>query len=273
MIENVLKHFDLRDDEVKAFLFLLEQGAQTAGNLAKKTGISRPSLYGFVRKLKETGLIIESQKDGVKTFHACSVEKTQQLFQEKISDLEQGKLSMQLLYEQAVQGKAGINPKFQLFEGREGLKQILKDMMLYRDIETKAYWPIKSMVDILSEKFFKELNKERIQRKIYTRAVWPESQKLDIKKHPYLGAGNQFFREIRIAPKDISFSMGYWIYGNKAAFISSKRESFGFIIESKELVEMLSSQFDVMWNLSKPLRSKDADGSEFLKEIKIPTSR
>jgi hypothetical protein len=52
------------------------------------------------------------------------------------------------------------------------------------------------------------------------------------------------------------------------AFISSKKESFGFIIESKELVEMLSSQFEVIWNLSKSLSGKGNEGEEFLKEIK-----
>jgi hypothetical protein len=124
------------------------------------------------------------------------------------------------------------------------------------------------MVDILGESFFKELNKERIKRKLYTRAIWPQSQKLDIKKHPYLGFGKDFLREIRIAPNNISFSMGYWIYGNKIAFISSKREAFGFIIESKELVEMLSTQFELMWQLSKPVDAKQSDGYEFLKEIK-----
>ena len=90
---------------------------------------------------------------------------------------------------------------------------------------------------------------------------------MDIKKHPYLGTGEKFLREIRIAPKDIGFSMGYWIYGNKVAFISSKKEAFGFIIESKELAEMLSSQFEVMWKLSKPIVTKLSDTESFLEEI------
>ncbi len=268
MIEKILVQFGLREDEIKTFVFLIEQGEQTAGNLAKKTGLSRPSLYGFVRKLKDIGLVTESQKNGVKTFHACSKEKIEKLFSEKIKDLEAGKNQIADLYEQiAIHGSAS-NPRFQLFEGKEGLKQILKDMMLYRDIETKAYWPIKSMVDILSESFFRDLNKERIQRKIYTRAIWPESQKLDIKKHPYLGFGKEFLREIRIAPKNISFFMGYWIYGKKVAFISSKKEAFGFIIESKELVEMLSTQFELMWISSKPITGKIEDGNDFLKEVR-----
>ncbi|MEI8223965.1 MAG: helix-turn-helix domain-containing protein [bacterium] len=267
MIEKTLSQFGLRDDEIKTFVFLLENGQQTAGVLAKKTGLSRPSLYGFLRKLKEMGLVTESQKNGIKTFFACSQEKLEKLFQEKIEELEQGRETVKKVYEMVSMNGILTNPKFQLFEGKEGLKQILKDMLLYRDLETKSYWPIQAMVEILGEGFFKELNRERIKRRLYTKAIWPESQKLDIKKHPYLGFGKAFMREIRIAPKNISFSMGYWIYGNKVACISSKKEAFGFIIESKELVEMLSSQFELMWYASKPITGKPEDGNDFLKNI------
>jgi sugar-specific transcriptional regulator TrmB len=268
MIEQTLQKLGLRDEEIKTFLFLVENGEQTAGILAKKTGLSRPSLYGFVQKLQKLGLVIESQKNGVKTFIASPKEKVSAVFDEKISELEEGKNVMEKTYQEVLKMGVTVNPKFQLFEGKEGMKQVLKDMMLYSNIETKAYWPIQAMIEILSEDFFKKLNKDRIQQKLYTRAIWPQGQAVDIKKHPYLGAGGKFLREIRIAPKDIGFSMGYWIYGNKVAFISSKKESFGFIIESKELVEMLSSQFEVIWNLSKSLSGKGNEGEEFLKEIK-----
>jgi len=257
MIENMLIKFGLKDEEIKAFLFLLENGEQTAGNLAKKTGLSRPSLYGFMQKLQKLGLIIESQKNGVKIFVACKKEKIISLFDEKITELEEGKKSFSSIYEEVIKTGLSISPKFQFFEGKDGLKQVLKDMLLYKDLETVAYWPIKSMMEILSEDFFKTLNKERIQNKLYTRAIWPQNQIVDLKKYPYLGTGKSFLREIRLAPKDIDFSMGYWIYGYKVAFISSKKEAFGFIIESKDLVEMLLSQFEIMWKLSKPIKTAD----------------
>lgn len=253
MIEELQEQFNLRDDEVKTFTCLLEHGEQTVGVLAKKTGLSRPSLYGFIYKLKNIGFVQESQRNGVKLFSASPKEKIEKLFEEKIQKFQKAKESVFDIYNEITLGANLVSPRFQLFEGTEGLQHVLKDLLLYRDIETKAYWPVKSMVDILSEAFFKDLNGKRIKQKIYTKVIWPESQQLDISKYPYLGAGPELLREVRIAPNGISFSMGYWIYGNKAAFISSKKESFGFIIESKELVEMLSSQFDIMWTLSKSI--------------------
>lgn len=253
MIEELREQFNLRDDEVKTFTCLLEHGEQTAGALAKKTGLSRPSLYGFIYKLKNIGFVQESQKNGIKIFSASPKEKIEKLFEEKIQKFQKAKESVFNIYNEITLGFNLISPRFQLFEGTEGLQHVLKDLLLHYDVETKAYWPVKSMVDIISESFFEDINSKRIKQKISTKVIWPESQQLEVSKHPYLGAGSELLREVRIAPKGISFSMGYWIYGNRVAFISSKKESFGFIIESRELVEMLSSQFDIMWTLSKPI--------------------
>ena len=268
MINTTLERLGLRDEEIKTFLYLLENGQQTAGNLAKKTGLSRPSLYGFLKKLQKLGLVIESQKNGLKTFQASSQEKVSAILDEQIIELEKGKSDITRLFLEIQKGSVATNPKFQLFEGKAGLQHVLKDMLLYRDIKTRAYWPIKSMIEVLGSEFFKKHNQERIARKIYTQAIWPENQKVNISKHPYLGVGEKFLREIRIAPKEINFSMGYWIYGNKVACISSTNESFGCIIESKEFAEMLLSQFDLIWKQSKSMSIADKHTKGLLGKIK-----
>ncbi len=267
MLDTTLEKLGLRDEEIKMFLFLLEHGGLTAGELAKKTGLPRPSLYGFARKLEDVGLIVESLKNGVKTFIPVSQEAIQSIFDDRIKDLERDKIKIKMMFTELNAQAIQVAPKFQLFEGAEGVKHVLRDMLLYRDIETKAYWPIKATIGLLGEEFFRKLNAERIKRHIYTRGIWPQSQRVDLKTHTYMGVGDGFFREIRIAPEDIHFSMGYWIYESKVAFVSSKKESFGFIIESREFVEMLSSQFEVIWNVSKTLDPEPDHTNEFLKTI------
>jgi len=269
MIDKTLEKLGLKDEEIKTFLYLLENGEQTAGNLAKKTGLSRPSLYGFLKKLQSSGLIVESQQNGIKTFLTCKEEQIKNILDEKIKELEKGKNEIQNFFSELKKGAVITSPKFQFFEGRGGIQHLLRDIFLYHNIETKTYWPIKAMIDLLGEEFFKHLNKERIKRGIYNRAIWPQSQKVDIKSHPYLGVGENFIREIRLAPKEVEFSMGYWIYENKVVFVSSKKESFGFIIESKEFVEMLSSQFEVLWKLSKEMKVKSEDSQSFIEEMNI----
>jgi len=269
MLNDILSHLGFSEEEVKIYLTLLEVGPISVGELAKKAGMPRSSLYGFLKRAKDKGIIAESLKWGVKVFSAKPPEAVTLLFQERIEALQKDeKRYRQLVPELTKRNPASfIAPKFELFEGEEGVKQVLKDMLLYNDLETQAFWPIKDMIEILSPDFFSYLNKVRIKNNLYTRAIWPQDKAVDIKKHPYLGVGTEFKREIRIAPKEISFSMGYWIYGNKTAFISSRKESFGFIIESQELVEMLLAQFELLWRLSKPIKVDPRDTSIFLEEI------
>jgi hypothetical protein len=51
------------------------------------------------------------------------------------------------------------------------------------------------------------------------------------------------------------------------AFISSKKESFGFIVESRELRQLLKTQFDILWQMSKRLEVDPKYTQEFLKSV------
>ena len=269
MIEQLLSRLGLEANEIKTYMTLLEAGPVTAGVLARKSGVVRPTQYVFLKHLIEKGYVTQSQRNGIQIFSAKQPDTITSLYEEKIRSLEADyHIFKKLLPEmQSKRPDRLLLPKFEIFEGIDGLKNVLKDMLLYRNMETQAYWPIKKMVDILSPEFFCYHNKERIRNNLYTRAIWPEQDVVNIKSHPYLGSGKKFQREIRIAPKHIAFSMGYWIYGNKVAFLSSRKESFGYIIESTELSEMLLTQFEVIWSMSKSLTVKHEDVKEFLEEI------
>ena len=269
MLDKILKDIGLGEEEIKTYTFLLEFGPMTVGSLSKKIGKPRPSLYGFLKRLQEKGVIIQSLKNSTKIFTAESPTKIGLIFRQKIEELENDeKLYINIIPSLEGERKAlFLTPKFQTFDDKKSLQNIMKDILLYKDIECQTFWPIKAMMEILSPDFFRYFNKERIKRNISTRSIWPVSQVIKIKDYPYIGVGEEFKKEIRLAPKTVDFSMGYLLYENKALFLSSRKESFGFIIESKELVEMLRSQFEMIWKLSKPIIVKPEDTASFLEEI------
>ena len=41
--------------------------------------------------------------------------------------------------------------------------------------------------------------------------------------------------------------MSYWIYGDNVAFVSAEKELYGFIVHSKEFMEMMKFNFDLLW--------------------------
>jgi hypothetical protein len=142
-------------------------------------------------------------------------------------------------------------------------------MLLYSNIETFAFWPISDMIEILGEEFFSVLNKIRIKNNLYTRAIWSSEKAVNVNEYPFLGSTKEFKREIRVYKGAMTFSMGYWSYGKKVAFLSSKEEGFGFIIESAELVQMLRSQFEIIWNLSEKLDTESPQTRSFINQINV----
>lgn len=262
-----LEELDIKEEEIRTLIFLLENPSETAGGIAKKLSIARTSLYLHLQNLIEKGLVSESQKNGVKTFTASPIEKVRFVFEERKRKIIEAEKEFEKIFEEAKVVKPAGRPKLQTFEGAKQMRNLSRDFLLSRNSETESYWPIKLMLEVLGEDFFKEFNKERIKRNIWVNAIWPENQRVDMEKYPFMGIGDEFLREIRIAPKPIDFSMGYWIYENKVAFISSRKSNFGFIIENDEFADMVRSQFKVMWHLSKPIRVKEDTSKKLFKRM------
>ena len=145
-------------------------------------------------------------------------------------------------------------PNLQIFEGKNELQQMMKDMLLYRDITVYAFWPIKNIINVLGKDFLREFHKKRVERNIKIKVIWPEKQIPEFKKYQFLKIKPELKREVRIAPAQIDFSLGYAIYGNTVRFISSSKENFGFLVESNELAKVMKNQFEVIWGISKKFK-------------------
>ena len=269
MYESLFLNLSISGDESRLYIAMLSSGGITAGDLAKQTGLPRPSIYTILKRLIIKGLVVESRKDNKKIFVPIHPDKIIDIFETRKKDLEHSEKEFKKYLSdiRSLLSNSYMSPKLEIFESKEGLERVLKDMLLYKDITTEAMWPIQTMIDTLSPEFFDRHNRERIKQNISVRAIWPENQVVNFKKHPYLGSGKDFKREIRIAPENMDFSMGYWIYGNKIAFLSSRKESFGFIIESAELSKTLRSQFNIVWKQSEPIKMKDSDTKEFVDSL------
>lgn len=270
MLDEAFSYLGLGTNEARAYLALLRSGGSSAGTLAKRAGLTRSSLYGFLQNLEAKGLVKQSQRRSLKLWYAEPPENIFKNLQEKTQGLQNAVDTFSALLPKLVAETRAdfIKPRYQYFEGINGVTNILRDMLVYRDIVTIALWPVREMLDLLGEQFFEQLNRERIRQNIYTRAIWPNKRLLDIKKHPYFGVGKEFKREIRVGPSGMDCTMGYWAYQNRVAFVSSRKECFGFIVESAELVQMLAAQFEMLWTLSTPISVEKKHLTKFLKTVK-----
>ena len=130
MLETLLQRLGLEPSEQATYQTLLDHGSLQASALAKRTGANRATQYLFLKRLIEKGFVTQSLKQGLKVFTAEPPEKLLRLYDEKIALLQQDQKQFQELLPllQAKQRETLITPKFQIFEGADGIKKELKDM-------------------------------------------------------------------------------------------------------------------------------------------------
>ncbi|MCF7820415.1 MAG: hypothetical protein K9M44_03010 [Candidatus Pacebacteria bacterium] len=272
MLDKIFEKLGLKKEHSDIYLILLEGGVMSAGSLAKRLSIPRTTLYGLLNDLAHGGLILQSEKENVKLWQAVDPENIKNILNDKINSLENTRNNFDTVLEKlkASQKTDFISPKFNYFEGVKEMKTMLKNVLLYDNLKTELFWPVKDMTKVLGEEFLYEFNKKRIRNNVYIRVIWPVDKAGDITKDIFLAPGKEVKREVRIAPEGVDSSMGYWAYGNKVIFMSSKKENFGFIVESKELRQLLKTQFEILWNISKPLKENLESSKKFLDDMIKP---
>jgi sugar-specific transcriptional regulator TrmB len=251
-IKPLLSLFGLKDIEMEIFEKIFSNGFINAADLARQSNITRTSVYDYLERLRQKGLIIQTFRGGVRMYSVELPEKLQLLLEEQENNIAAARESLVTLKENYGKKHTNLRPRIQLFEGREELQQMMKDLLLYQDITVRVYWPILDIIKLLTPSFLNEFNKKRIASNIILKTIWPRTQVPSLKQYPFLKISNKEKREVRLAPEKIDFSLGYAIYENTVRFISSSKESFGFLITSKELANTMQGQFDIVWEKSKP---------------------
>ncbi|MFA6547897.1 MAG: helix-turn-helix domain-containing protein [Candidatus Magasanikbacteria bacterium] len=267
MIEKILKEIGFSDNSVRIYDRLLESGFSSARQLAENLNLPRPTVYDGLKVLINSGLVIEKEEENKKLFSVDDVKNLQHLVRSRIENLKKNDQAISDLLPNLISKTKALEPKIKFYSGVAGIKQVLKDMLWYKDIETLTMWPISEMVEILGKEYLEDLNRRRIKQGISIRGIWPRDKAVDFKTHPFLGVGKGHLRELRLAPKSMTWNMSYWLYADKVAFISSRAESFGFVIHSRDFVDLIKTQFEVIWPLSKPIKAQPQLTDKFLRTV------
>lgn len=191
-LDSVFNKLNLKETHSRVYVKLLESGPLSVGNLYKHLGMPRSTLYGLLEDLNVCGLVTLSSKQDIKIWQAAPPEKVKEIMTEKVDSLTAAIEDFNTVLPTLKNNQRVdfVSPKFSYFEGSEGLKQLLKDPLMYRDIETEVFWPYKDMLENLGEKFLTENTIiKRIKRNIYARVIWPSKKLLISRKIRSQGVG------------------------------------------------------------------------------------
>ena len=238
-----LREIGLTDNEIRIYLELLKQGEALASELANRTKVNRTLTYQILNKLLERGLISYVIKNNTKYFKSAHPSKL-------IDFLKDKELNIQELIPELSKLTKSKEKKYdvELYEGLEGLKTILNDVIRTKP---KEFLDLTSgMTTIISPPYYMDnWEKRRIKAKIYGRFLFNYTE-IGRKRGKQLAKLK--LSKVKYLPKGLMSPSHIYIYENKVGITLWEKESlFGILIKSQEIANRFREFFNWFWKISK----------------------
>ena len=240
MDTEILKEIGLNENEIKVYIILLRLGSSKVNEVYDKTKIPRSFIYEVLKSLIDKGLVSYVIKSGIRYYEAAKPLKLKEILKEKESKLDS------ILPElENIKKLVKKKPTVELYEGVEGIKTILEDILKMEKGEIMYAYSNEDIFKLLTF-YFPNFIKRRAKKGIFGRIIEEDTEKIreDQKRD------KSEYREMRITK--IKFNSTTFIYGDKIALITtSKDEPIGVLIENKEMAETQKKVFHVLWEAAK----------------------
>lgn len=243
---GTLKEIGLTHHEAVVYLALLTIGQNPASAIAKKAAINRSSCHDLLKKLMRKGFAREVIKNNISYYTAVELKLVLSELEEKRFQIDEkiNNIGSILAQFEIIQNEQKGKSRAVFFEGEAGVRNIMEDTLTAKE-ELRAYASFSELMNLLPN-YFKNYAQKRIQKGIPVRAIYPANpSSLEHKKRDHLE-----LRQSRLIPKIFDFHLDILMYDNKVA-ITSLKEKFGVLIESKEIAEAQKRIFDFIWEGTK----------------------
>jgi len=243
-LEQVLIELGLNKLEAKTYLALLNLGQANIQSIASVAGIKRTSIYNFIERLMDLGLVSKNIT-GKKTYFIAEPPETLLLLLDQKQQLLDSCISnFQQLYEQ----KKEI-PKFKYFRGSIAVKEMWNSTLGAKEKLIRWVVPVSASVSYVGVPFINKLVIQLVKKGIRTRILRRFGQQ---GSHKYAAAiyAKQLLREVKQMPPTAAFNFSMIIYDDTVIMIAPIQENFGFLIKSQTFADVMRIFYDNLWNLS-----------------------
>ena len=234
----------LSENEAKIYLAALELGPSSIWQIAKKSGVKRPTCYVILEELSFKGFS-SSENDGKRVIYAV-ISPKQLLLKEEYKHNKLRSLAPQL---QSIASKAKSKPKIRTFEGMAGIAQVYA---MAADEPKGSYFFIIG-ANMLETAYLEHISDHIIKRNkknILTRGIFPDNESnrlMRIERMPIEKHDNRFLPESKFNPQTQIL-----IFGNTVAYLAhTETEPFVTIIESASLAHDEKERFELLWETAK----------------------
>jgi sugar-specific transcriptional regulator TrmB len=234
MLGESLNKAGLTRVESRVYLTLIDLGPSLAGQISKKSGIHRRTIYDALDRLAEKGLISYIVKNNRKYFEASSPSRILDLEKEKEEQIQAELPELMQLF-----AKTKAKEETLFYRGKDGLKTAFEDQIN----EGKEILVLGASPEAgeIMQFYFRWYNKRRQEKKIKIKFI----ANLDAK-----GKIHAPLSEIRYLPDLGPAAIN--IYADKVAIILWSRERpLAVIIKNRDISDSYRIFFEHMWKTAK----------------------
>ncbi|MFA6100136.1 MAG: helix-turn-helix domain-containing protein [Patescibacteria group bacterium] len=240
-IQSAVQNLGLNEKEAKIYLALLQSGQSTAYQVAKRSGLKKPTTYVVLDGLIERGAVRKILKPKAMQYEATD---PVDLFVEARSRVEQAESVLPELRALAKNDSKIVQATY--YEGLQGIKEMYDFLM--QEMKGKEYVGFYAHeMDTPPElkSYWRDLNQKFIEKKIKRRAVTP----FDETTKPYME--NQIipkeFAQIKgISKKIYNSNISIEVFNQYTQIISHRYEQ-GILIRNPDIADTLKQIFEIVW--------------------------
>ncbi|EKD43467.1 MAG: Transcriptional regulator, TrmB [uncultured bacterium] len=248
ILSDVFKRLGFNENKRKVYLSLLNFGEATARDISHNCKVERTNVYKILSELVEQNLV-EELPGKIKKYSVVNPTKL-------IDIQEENKKAIEAVMPELL-GMLGIGvakPKLKYYEGEEGVKKVFEDPLnMAPGSVVKSFSSTENVIGRFGSIYTRHYSERRAQAKIKRLSLRPVSNKSKSKNEWEIFSSDETLkREIRFLPPHIKTTTLIQIYNNKIGVIGAPEEGYAFILESKELYNLISQVFDLIWSSAKP---------------------
>ncbi len=237
-LENLFKELGVNDEQAKVYLAALELGQANMNELAEKARLKRTSVYNYVAELIQKKLITTGKKRKRIVYSAIHPNMLIEIEKARLAELHRTLPELLAIY-----NKSKTKPTVTFFEGVDGIKEVLQDMLKEKQT-VSAFSDFKHMAAVFGDYYFDVFPPERARRGIVSRNIVPDTPKA----RELAKKDARYLRETKfLQVPDLKTEIN--IYADKVALNSyQSNPPFSVIIEDHDIAETLRTIWQQLWN-------------------------
>lgn len=219
-------------NEEKVYLALLDLGPSLAGQIARKSGLHRRTVYDTTEMLIQKGLVGYIVENNRRLFSASSPKRIIELLEEKEQILMPMVSSLEEKYNKTKKKESTL-----FYKGLNALRGVFESQLEEKDLLILG---ANEEADEILKYYFKWYDQKRIKKKIDTRVIALSREFKRVK-----GA------RVRYLPARYASPVAVNIYGEKVAIIHWSKEPKVIVIKDGEISKGYRKYFEAMWSSAK----------------------